>query len=86
MVKWTIWSEHYNNEITKFTRELDRYGMEEELLFPILLNKRTNKKLTLNLATYLVKYKEFEKTSVEIQNNSGKDGFCRLNSHVGRCS
>ena len=74
MGKWTIHSTHYNNQVTKFTRELNVYGIREDLLFPISLNDWTTTKRSVNLATYLVKYKEFEKTSVEIQKHSGKDG------------
>ena len=58
------------NDVTKFTRQLNVYGIGEELLFPITLNDR---KSETNLATYLVKTKEFERTSVKISENAGKD-------------
>ena len=60
-----------NGKVTKFKRQLNVYGLGEELLFPISLNDR---KSETNLATYLVKTKRFEKTSVKIQKNSGKGG------------
>ena len=42
MVKYTVWNDREKREVTKFTRELNTYGvdengMEEELLFPIRL-------------------------------------------------
>ena len=69
MVKYTIGHNHYshNCENTKFTRELNTYGVDEngigdELLFPIRLNGKPGENQETNLATYLIKYKEFEKT------------------------
>ena len=54
-------------EITKFSRELNTYGFDEngigeELLFPIRLNTPSGGNQETNLATYLVKYMEFVKT------------------------
>ena len=72
MVKYTIWNEKYEREQTKFTKELNVYGIGEELLFPIKLN---DGKSETNLATYLVTTKLFEKTSVKISNTAGKDGI-----------
>ena len=64
----------------KFTRELNTYGfdengMGEELLFPIRLNDESGGNQETNLATYLVRYKEFEKTFVKIIVINGKEGF-----------
>lgn len=78
MVKFTVWNDINKRkygvpdcENTKFTRQLNVYGIGEELLFPIKLN---DGKYETNLATYLVKTKEFEKTSVKVSKNAEKDG------------
>ena len=75
MVKFTVWNDHrrFKRENTKFTREMNTYGFDEngigeELLFPIRLNERSGLKQETNLATYLIKYMEFEKKSVKIKN------------------
>ena len=69
---------------TKFTRELNTYGfdkkgMGEELLFPIRLNGEPGENKETNLATYLIKYKEFEKADasadVKITKVQNKEGF-----------
>ena len=83
MVKFTVWNDGINNysrkcENAKFTRELDTYGYDEngigeELLFPIRLNEPSGGNQETNLATYLVKFMEFEKTFVKIKNNAGKE-------------
>ena len=70
MVKFTVLNK-YQNECTKFTRELNTYGFDEngigeELLFPIRLNDKSGGNQETNLAIYLIKYKEFEKTYVKI--------------------
>ena len=80
MVKFTVWNKLGRCENTKFTRELNTYGfdgsgIEEELLFPIRLNDPSGGNQETNLATYLVKYMEFEKTCVEIKKNTDKGGF-----------
>ena len=80
MVKFTVWNEPEKCEITKFTRELNTYGFDEngigeELLFPIRLNEPSGGKQETNLATYLVKYMEFEKTSVKIKKVNDKEWF-----------
>ena len=72
MVKYTVWNEDRKCENQKFTRELDTYGYDasgigEELLFPIRLNKPSGGNEETNLATYLVKYKDLERTSVKIK-------------------
>ena len=71
MVKFTVWNEHCDREQTKFTRQLNVYGIGEELLFPIKLN---DGKSETDLATYLVKTRGFEKTFVKISETAGKDG------------
>ena len=80
MVKFTFWNKFYKRENTKFTRELNTYGFDEngigeELLFPIRLNGKPGQNQDTNLATYLVKYKEFEKTCVKIIQVDDKEGF-----------
>ena len=80
MVKFTVWNEDKNIENTKFTRELNTYGFDgneigEELLFPIRLNEPSGGNQETNLATYLIKYKEFEKTDVKITNIQDKESF-----------
>ena len=79
MVKFTVWNNSFELETTKFTRELNTYGFDdngirEELLFPIRLNEPSGGNQETNLAT-LVKYKEFEKTCVKIKNDAGKERF-----------
>ena len=80
MVKYTVWNKRENRENTKFTRELNTYGVDEngigeELLFPIRLNGKPGENQEINLATYLVKYKEFEKNDVKITKVQDKEGF-----------
>ena len=82
MVKFTVWNKNWKCENTKFTRELNTYGFDgngigEELLFPIRLNEQPGGNQETNLATYLVKYREFEKTYVKIKNDAGKERFRR---------
>ena len=80
MVKFTN-----SNGNTKFTRELNTYGFDEngigeELLFPIRLNEPSGGNQETNLATYLVKYMEFEKTCVRIKKDADKEWFKILKS------
>ena len=81
MVKYTVWNDCWLKcENTKFTRELNTYGYDEngigeELLFPIRLNEPSGGNKETSLATYLVKFKEFEKTFVKIKNDAGKERF-----------
>ena len=80
MVKFTVWHEDLERENTKFTREVNTYGFDEngfgeELLFPIRLNEPSGGNQETNLATYLVKYMEFEKTCVKILRDADKDGL-----------
>ena len=74
MVKFTLFDR------SKFTRELNTYGFDkngigDELLFPIRLNEPSGGNQETNLATYLVKYMEFEKTSVIIKKVNDKERF-----------
>ena len=80
MVKYTVWYNKRNREIMKFTRELNTYGVDEnaigeELLFPIRLNDESGENQETNLATYLIKYKEFKKTFVKMSKVQDKKGF-----------
>ena len=82
MVKYTVWNDHYRFkcEHTRFTRELNTYGFDEngigeELLFPIRFNDGSGENQETNLATYLIKYKEFEKNEVKITKLQDKEGF-----------
>ena len=80
MVKYTVWNRRYDSYIAKFRRELNTYGVDEdgigeELLFPIRLNGKPGENQETNLATYLIKYKEFEKTDVKITEIQDKEGF-----------
>ena len=87
MVKFTVLNDGKRSgkkcENTKFTRELNTYGFDingfgEELLFPIQLDEPSGVNQETNLATYLVKFMEFEKTSVKIQKIDHKEWFKRL--------
>ena len=80
MVKFTVWDDIGKRENTKFTRELNTYGFDgngigEELLFPIRLNESSGGNQETNLATYLVKYMEFEKSSIIIKMVNDKVRF-----------
>ena len=82
MVKFTVWSDHeyFKGVNRKFTRELNTYGFNgngigEELLFPIRLNEPFGGNQETNLATYFVKFMEFEKTSVTIKKVNDKEWF-----------
>ena len=75
MVKFTD-----SNGNTKFTRELNTYGFDEngigeELLFPIRLNEPSGGNQETNFATYLVKFMGFGKTCVKIKKNTNKGGL-----------
>ena len=74
MVKFTVWNKKDKCEQTKFTRQLNVYGIDEELLFPITLN---DGKSVTNLATYLIKTKKISRSDRKIlmRNVAGKDGF-----------
>ena len=84
MVKFTVFDEIYFCENTKFTRELNTYGfdnngMGEELLFPVRLNGKQSSNKETTLGTYLVKYKEFKKKTVKImKTDNDKEDFQNL--------
>ena len=66
--------------VKKFRRELNTYGVDEngigeELLFPIRLNDESGENQQTNLATYLIRYKEFAKICAKIRKNQDKEGF-----------
>ena len=92
MVKFFVWNDGKFTadkacENTKFTRELNTYGFDkngfgEELLFPILLNETAGGNQETNLATYLVKYIEFEKTSITIKRVNDKVRFENFQSSL----
>ena len=75
MVKFTYWNNIYKCENTRFTREMNTYGIGEELLFCIRLNEPSAGNQETDLATYLVKFMEFEKTSVKIKRVNHKERF-----------
>ena len=78
MVKFIV--KGVNGDVAKFTRELNTYGFDEngfgeELLFPIRLNEKSGGNQETDLATFLIKYKEFEKTDVKITKFQDKERF-----------
>ena len=84
MVKFIV--KGVNGDVAKFTRELNTYGFDEngfgeELLFPIRLNDKSGGNQETNLATYLVKYREYAKTTIKIaKTDNDKDGFFKFSS------
>ena len=78
MVKYTV--KGPQGDLVKFTRELNVYGVDEELLYPIKLNDCSRGSSETNLATYLVKHLEFQKTSVKVGKIENKDGFLTIKS------
>ena len=84
MVKYTVWNKIEECVNTKFTRELNTYGFDkngfgEKLLFPIRLNGKPGENQETNLATYLVKYREYKKTIVKVKKtDNDKEGFLNL--------
>ena len=89
MVKYTVWNDRHDRENTKFTRELNTYGVDEngigeELLFPIRLNGKPGENQETTLATYLIKYKEFEKKEVKIRKYQDKEGFLSHFNEINR--
>ena len=73
MVKYTITREN-SAEITKFSREFNTYGVGEELLYPVRMNDSLlgQPQPATNLATYLIKFQEFQKSNVEVTKNGHK--------------
>ena len=76
MVKFII-STDRNGETSRYTREYNTYGAREELLFPIEMNDSPlgQSQPNTNLATYLIKFKEFQKSNVRIQKIGSKVRF-----------
>ena len=73
MVKYIITLEN-GTEITKFSRELNTYGVGEELLYTVEMNDSLIGQLQpeTNLATYLINFQEFHKSNVEIKKDGNK--------------
>ena len=78
MVKFLISSLY--GETSKYSREFNTYGVGEELLYPIEMNDSDlgQPQPDTNLATYLVKFKEFQKSTLEIKKNASKARFYKL--------
>ena len=76
MVKYILTRESDGTEITKFSREFNTYGVGEELLYPVQINDSSigQPQPETNLATYLINFKEFQKSYVEIR-KSGKTAW-----------
>ena len=78
MVKFIISREPTYEETSKYTREFNTYGVREELLYPIKMNDSYpgQPQPDTNLATYLIKFKEFQKSNkVKIEKNGSKVRF-----------
>ena len=73
MVKYTITIEN-GPEMTKFSREFNTYGVGEELLYPVQVNDSLigQPQPETILATYLINFKEFQKSNVEVRKNGNK--------------
>ena len=72
MGKVTITRNRHGMESTKFTRMFNVYGIGEELLYKITING--SPKVETNMATYLIKFKEFKKSEpVKISLKNNKD-------------
>ena len=73
MVRYIITLEN-GTEMTKFSRELNTYGAGEELLHPVQMNDSSigQPQPETNLATYLINFKEFQKSNVEVRKNGNK--------------
>ena len=61
-------------ERTKFSREFNTYGVGEELLYPVQMNDSSigQPQPETNLATYLINFKEFQQSNVEIKKSGNK--------------
>ena len=79
MVKFIISRENNYRESSRYTREYNTYGVREELLFPIEMNDSFlgQPQPDANLATYLIKFKEFKKSNVRIEKNGDKVRFSK---------
>ena len=73
MVKYIITLEN-GREMTKFSREFNTYGVAEELLHPVQINDSFigQPQPETNLATYLINFKGFQKSNVEILKTGSK--------------
>ena len=67
-------------EASWYSREFNTYGVGEELLYPIEMNDSDlgQPQPDTNLATYLIKLKEFQKSTVEIEKNASKARIYKL--------
>ena len=81
MVKYIISKERNGFEYTctrfictRFSREFNTYGAGEELLYPVEMNDSSigQPQPGTNLATYLIKFQEFQKSNVEVTKNGHK--------------
>ena len=72
MVKYIISTPR--GETSRYTREYNTYGVREELLYPIKMNDSSlgQQQPDANLATYLIKFKEFRKSNVRIEKNENE--------------
>ena len=80
MVKFIISS--YHGETSRYTREYNTYGEREDLLYPIKMNDSFLGKpqQDANLATYVIKFKEFKGPNVKIEKNGSKVRFLNHSS------
>ena len=76
MVKFIISTGRYG-ETSMYTHEFNTYGVREELLYPIGMNDSSlgQPQPDANLVTYLIKFKEFQKSNVRIEKNGSKVRF-----------
>ena len=83
MVKFIIKLEN-GTEMTKFSRELNTYGVGEELLHPVQMNDSSigQPQPETNLATYLINFKEFQKSKVEIRKNGDKAWLFKFSENI----
>ena len=77
MVKFIIFSKFGSIETSKYTHEYNTYGVREELLYPIKMNDSSigQPQPDAYLASYLVNFKEFEKSNIRIEKNGSKVRF-----------
>ena len=74
MVKYIITRESDRTEISKFSREFNTYGVGEELLYPVQMNDSPigQPQPETTLATYLINFKEFQKSIVKVRRNENQ--------------
>ena len=79
MVKYTITMEN-GLQITKFLREFNTYGVGKELLYPVEMNDSSigQPQPETYLANYLINYREFQKSNVEVRKNGNKAWYIIL--------